>query len=93
MRSIVWLDRERAGLPEIGPEIGGVQTMNGRQVEVRPVLGLRSAVDAIATLAPGEYSDPGLAAEVLCLRREMDRLEATFSRFALAAHRRGGVCW
>ena len=63
--------------------------MYDEDVKLRPILGVRTAVDAMDTFDPGEYSDGQLAAEVLCIRREMDRLDAVFARLTVAAHRPG----
>ena len=57
--------------------------------EPRPVDGLRTGVDAMMSLDPGELSDSELAATVVRFRRELDRQEAVFADLVLAAHRPG----
>src|SRR4051812_23499052 len=50
---------------------------------------LTGAVDEWAGNDPASLSDAALAAELLALRAQMDRLEAVFARLADAAHQRG----
>ncbi|MEP6624645.1 MAG: DUF222 domain-containing protein [Acidimicrobiia bacterium] len=54
-----------------------------------PIRAFRDAVDAALELDPSGLSDGGLAAAVLGVRREQDRLEALSAELVLAAHRRG----
>jgi hypothetical protein len=58
-------------------------------VPVSPITRLRGAVDAVVAVDPAEVSDAALASGLLALRREMDRQEAAFARWARAAHTRG----
>jgi hypothetical protein len=53
-----------------------------------PVADLRSAVDALAVQAPAELTDEELGADLVRLRRQIDRLEAVFAMRTLAANRR-----
>ncbi len=50
---------------------------------------LSAAVDLVVAADPVSRSDAALAAEVLALRREIDRLEAAFAQRAALAHQRG----
>lgn len=50
---------------------------------------LREVVDGWAELDPAQLTDAALAAELLALRAQMDRLDAVFSHLASSAHRRG----
>jgi hypothetical protein len=53
------------------------------------VAAVRAAVDALVAVDPSDLSDAALAAELVALRREMDRQDAVFARLARAAHTRG----
>jgi hypothetical protein len=56
---------------------------------VSPTAQIRVGVDALVAVDPSDLSDAALAAELLALRREMDRQDAAFARMARAAHTRG----
>ncbi|MGZ6953805.1 MAG: hypothetical protein ACXVJX_17050, partial [Acidimicrobiia bacterium] len=56
---------------------------------VDPVAVLRAAVDQVLAPDPAGQTDSELGADLVRLRRQMDRLEAAFAQRALAAHRRG----
>ena len=58
-----------------------------------PIRTLRSAVNVITAVVPGELSDAELPRFVLRLRREMDRLEAVFADAVTTGHRRGIGSW
>jgi hypothetical protein len=55
-------------------------------VDASPVALVRTGVDALVAVDPSDLSDAALAAELLALRREMDRQEALFARMVRAAH-------
>jgi hypothetical protein len=50
---------------------------------------LGSSVDELAAWDPADGTDGELAAALLVLRREADRIDAVFARLAAAGHRRG----
>jgi hypothetical protein len=50
---------------------------------------LHAVVDEIVALDPDAQSDEAVAAGMLALRREMDRQEGAFARWALTGHQRG----
>jgi hypothetical protein len=58
-------------------------------VDASPVVQLREVVDALVNADVSAMSDAALAAEVLAMRREMDRLEGGFAQRVRAAHTRG----
>lgn len=49
----------------------------------------RALVDVAVDDDPADYSDAGIAAELITMRAHLDRLEARFARFVVAGHRRG----
>ena len=51
--------------------------------------GLGAAVDAVLSGDPADWSDTGLAEEIVGLRAAIDRLEAHSARLVWAAHQRG----
>ena len=59
--------------------------------ELDPFVLFDAAIERIAALDPAGSNDEALALDVVRLRRRMDRLDATFADWTLAAHRRG-VC-
>lgn len=54
-----------------------------------PRASLHDVVDGILASDPAEWSDAGLADEIVSLRAAIDRLEAQFARLTWAAHQRG----
>lgn len=54
-----------------------------------PIRGLHAAADAVLEQDPAEQTVEELGADLVRLRRQIDRLEAGFAQRTLAAHRRG----
>lgn len=54
-----------------------------------PVGNLRRAVDGVLDQSPDGLTDAELGADLVRMRRQIDRLEAAFAARTLAAHRRG----
>ena len=59
------------------------------ELMVDPLCALRAAVRLVATVDLTELSDAAIAAEVVGLRRSMDRLDGVFAQWSLGAQGRG----
>lgn len=68
-----------------GPDEGEI---TGFDPDRDPLVGLRADVDRIVALEPSAMADAELATEVVRLRRQMDRLDAVWAEWSLAAERR-----
>ena len=68
-----------------GQIVGGSDEIGGGD----PVRALRAAVDRIARIDVPAEPDTAVAAELVGLRREMDRLDAKYAELVSSANRRG----